>query len=138
MNLRFTPDEATPYVHLSVVPSSNPNLTVVFRGRTARVCGLDVNVAYSLYVHYCADEATTQCTGSCMRTNVYYQQSCDTMRAVDVVEYQPESEQLVVSAKFPTCPKEAEALELSYRCVEGCDDDATLATLVTLVTLVTL
>lgn len=123
MNLRFTPDEATPYVHLSVVPSSNPNMTVVFRGRTARVCGLDVNVAYSLYVHYCADEATTQCTGSCMRTNVYYQQSCDTMRAVDVVEYQPESEQLVVSAKFPACPKEAEALELSYRCVEGCDDD---------------
>ena len=123
MNMRFSPDEETPYIHMSVVPSSNPNMTVLFRGRTARVCGMEVNVAYSLFVHYCADEATTECPTSCTETDVYYQQSCETMRAVDIVDYQPETEQLVVSAKFPTCPMDPDSLEISYRCVEGCEDD---------------
>ena len=54
MNLKFEP-EAAPYVRVNVVPSSSPDLSIVFRGRTVRICGLEVNVAYSMFVEYCTD-----------------------------------------------------------------------------------
>lgn len=60
MNLKFEP-EAAPYVRVNVVPSSSPDLSIVFRGRTVRICGLEVNVAYSMFVEYCTDESATEC-----------------------------------------------------------------------------
>ena len=60
MNLKFEP-EAAPYVRVNVVPSSSPDLSMVFRGRTVRICGLEVKVAYSMFVEYCTDASTTEC-----------------------------------------------------------------------------
>ena len=48
-------------VRVNVVPSSSPDLSMVFRGRTVRICGLEVNVAYSMFVEYCTDESATEC-----------------------------------------------------------------------------
>ena len=57
--------------------------------------------------------------------NVYYQQSCEVMRPVDIVEYEASEDSAVLSfsAKFPSCPMAADALEIRYRCVEDCEDD---------------
>ena len=60
MNLKFEP-EAAPYVRVNVVPSSSPDLSMVFRGRTVRICGLEVNMAYSMFVEYCTEASTTEC-----------------------------------------------------------------------------
>ena len=78
MNLKFEP-EAAPYVRVNVVPSSSPDLSMVFRGRMVRICGLEVNMAYSMFVEYCTDESATECSNSCKMENVYYQQSCEVM-----------------------------------------------------------
>ena len=125
MNLKFEPEAATPYVRVNVVPSSSPDLSMVFRGRTVRICGLEVNVAYSMFVEYCTDESATECSNSCKIENVYYQQSCEVMRPVDIVEYEASEDSAVLSfsAKFPSCPMAADALEIRYRCVEPCEDD---------------
>ena len=61
MNLKFEPEAATPYVRVNVVPSSSPDLSMVFRGRTVRICGLEVNVAYWMVVEYCTDESAREC-----------------------------------------------------------------------------
>ena len=61
MNLKFEPEAATPYVRVNVVPSSSPDLSIVFRGRTVRICGLEVKVAYWMFVEYCTDESTREC-----------------------------------------------------------------------------
>ena len=60
MNLKFEP-AAMPYVRVNVVPSSSPDLSMVFRGRTVRICGLEVKVAYSMFVEYCTDASTREC-----------------------------------------------------------------------------
>jgi len=41
------------------------------------------------------------------------------------VEYEASEDSAVLSfsAKFPSCPMAADALEIRYRCVEDCDDD---------------
>ena len=62
MNLKFEP-EAAPYVRVNVVPSSSPDLSMVFRGRTVRICGLEVKVAYSMFVEYCTDASTRELDG---------------------------------------------------------------------------
>ena len=48
-------------MRVNVVPSSSPDLSIVFRGRTVRICGLEVNVAYSMFVEYCTDASTREC-----------------------------------------------------------------------------
>ena len=78
MNLKFEP-AAMPYVRVNVVPSSSPDLSMVFRGRTVRICGLEVKVAYWMFVEYCTDASATECSKSCKMENVYYQQSCEVM-----------------------------------------------------------
>ena len=40
-----------------------------------RICGLEVKVAYSMFVEYCTDESATEC----YMENVYYHQSCEVM-----------------------------------------------------------
>ena len=79
MNLKFEPEAATPYVRVNVVPSSSPDLSIVFRGRTVRICGLEVKVAYWMFVEYCTDASAMECWKSCKIENVYYQQSCEVM-----------------------------------------------------------
>ena len=61
MNLKFEPEAATPYVRVNVVPSSSPDLSMVFRGRTVRICGLEVRVAYWMFVEYCTDASAREC-----------------------------------------------------------------------------
>lgn len=61
MNLKFEPEVAMPCVRVNVVPSSSPDLSMVFRGRTVRICGLEVKVAYWMFVEYCTDESTREC-----------------------------------------------------------------------------
>lgn len=41
------------------------------------------------------------------------------------MEYEASEDSAVLSfsAKFPSCPMAADALEIRYRCVEDCDDD---------------
>ena len=41
------------------------------------------------------------------------------------MEYEASEDSAVVSfsAKFPSCPMAADALEIRYRCVEDCEDD---------------
>ena len=123
MNVLFTPDSSTPYVKLDVVPSTSPDFSVVFRGRTARICGLEANVAYSMFVQYCTNEDLSVCTSSCMKSDVYYQQTCDIMSAIDIINVVTgEDTAITFSSRFPSCPGEPSFLEVTYRCVEQCGD----------------
>ena len=44
-----------------------------------RICGLEVKVAYWMFVEYCTDASAMECSNSCKTENVYYQQSCEVM-----------------------------------------------------------
>lgn len=125
MNIMFDTTETKPYVRVNVVPSNSPDLSIIFRGRTVRICGLEANVAYSMFVQYCEDEQLTACTNSCMMDNVYYQQVCEVMQPIDVTDVEKGTEftTLSFSSKFPECPDEAYSLEIAYQCVEGCVDN---------------
>lgn len=126
MNIKFNTANDRPYVAVNVVPSNSPDFSMVVRGRTARINGLHVNVAYSLFVQYCTDQSLTDCTTGCMMDNVYYQQVCDEQPAVDIVDIQRSSEGVATisfSSKLPLCPGTPNVLEIAYTCVEGCDSN---------------
>lgn len=126
MNVRFSPYESMPYVRANVIPSASPDFSVAFRGKTVRICGLEANIAYSLFVQYCNDEDYSQCTDACIVSDIYYQQTCDVMEAVDIADVTVEDglTTLSFSVKFPTCPYAADSVELVYECIENCPEGA--------------
>lgn len=79
-----------------------------------------------MFVQYCDDSEKTSCRDLCMMDNVYYQQVCDVMQPVDVVDVERGTELNTVSfsSKFPRCPETPHMLEIAYKCVEGCADDS--------------
>ena len=126
MNIMFDLDRNEPYVRVNVVPSNSPDMSIVVRGSTARICGMEANIPYSMFVQYCDDSEKTSCRDLCMMDNVYYQQVCDVMQPVDVVDVERGTELNTVSfsSKFPRCPETPHMLEIAYKCVEGCADDS--------------
>ena len=121
MNIRFNTPSTQPYVKVNAVPS-NSHDSVIVRGRTVRIEGLQANVAYSLFVQYCPDQTLEDCTTGCIMDNVYYQQVCDAQPTIDIVNFQrDEKASITFSSKMPACPETPEVLEIVYKCVEGCE-----------------
>ena len=81
MNLKFEP-AAMPYVRVNVVPSSSPDLSMVFRGRTVRICGLEVKVAYWMLVELetdvsaCSADFIAEEMRACLGASVLIRKRC--------------------------------------------------------------
>ena len=110
------------YINATIVPCSSQELEPISQGRTVRISGLKANVAYSLFVSYCTDQTSTNCTDSCMLSNIYYRQTCDEMQPPDVVDIVQGSDSTTIqfSSLFPSCPGEPMELEVKLKCTEQC------------------
>ena len=108
---------------VTIVPYSSEEIQILTHGRVAQISGLKPNVAYSLFVSYCSDASFTQCTDSCMLSNIYYRQTCDTMQPPDVVDIRENASDRTIefSSRFPSCPGEAQKLEVKMKCTEQCE-----------------